>query len=792
MRARGRSRRLVATGLVAFAGVLAAAVWLTRPARDPQGTIRRLWAVRDVERPSFVLITLDTTRADRLGCYGYPHATTPHIDALARRGVLFEQAASPSPLTLPAHASILTGTYPTFHGVRINGNAALGRAHLTLAEALSEQGYQTAAFVAAFVLDGRWGLDQGFDLYDDRFDLRGRKHLDLAAVQRPGNEVMDAALEWLERHEREPFFAWIHLYDPHTPYAPPEPFLSAHAPRGPTGLYDGEIAFADQQVGRLVSWLEASGVGARTVVVVMADHGEGLGSHGEGTHGYFAYDYALRVPLIVATPFEKLHGVRVASQVSAVDVFPTVLALAGIAPAPAVHGRSLLGLMLQPGAGAATYAYGESMAPHLQYGWSPLHALRSERYKLIKAPRPELYDVAADPHEATNVIARHPEVAERMRNELERLIERTSRDAPATEAADLDKQTVAALAALGYMGGTATPASTGPLADPKDKLQVFANVQLAGELILEDRHADAAAALEAALQEEPGMPQARLMLGTTYSELGRKREAQAQFDRVLQDDPQSVQALIGMANLLLEQGRSEDVIALGKRTLALDERNTQAYALVGEAYVRQGRPADALPYFERAVEAQPKLTQNRLDLAACAIELGQYARAEGLLRQILQEYPRFPLAHFNLGLLYDEQGRLEEARGAYAAEVAAYPRQFKARFNLGKVLFRLGRNAASLDEMREVVRIAPERAEGHLFLGRGLLHAAAPLDEVQAPVERGLALAETPETKAFGLLLLADVMNRRGRPQDAAAALDAVDAQMGARARGSRHAEHED
>jgi arylsulfatase A-like enzyme/tetratricopeptide (TPR) repeat protein len=742
--------------------------WFRRAPSDPRALVRRLWAGQGVEKPNVVLITLDTTRADHLGCYGYVQARTPNLDALAREGVLFAQAASTAPLTQPAHSSMMTGMYPTYHGVRINGNTALSQEHKTIAEALSEKGYETGAFIGAFVLDGRWGLNQGFQVYDDRFDLEKHKHLDLGSVQRPANQVVDAALAWLEGRKQGPFLAWIHLYDPHTPYQPPEPFLSEYGPRGMAALYDGEIAFTDQQVGRVVSWLQANGLEKKTVVVIMGDHGEGLGSHGEGTHGYFVYDYAMHVPFLVATPFAELRGVRVDSQVSAVDVYPTVLALTGIDPAPRVHGRSLLPVMLDPKTETAAYAYGESMTPSLQFGWSPLHYLRSSRYKLIKAPRPELYDLSADPEETTNVFAGHPEVARDLMEKLDRLVDETSRGAPTAEAANLDKETLERLSALGYIGApvaakTSDPSQ--PLADPKDKLAIFSAVQQAGELIVKDDYVAAARALESALREEPRMSQARLMLGTSYAELGRTREAKAEFDLVLKDDPRSVQGLIGMANLLMEEGHTDDVIALSKRTLSVDERNAQAHTLLGEVYAARKKPAEALPHFEKAVEIQPKLTRNRLNLAGSLIEVQQYGRAEALLKEIIEEHPRFPLAHFNQGLLYEEQHRFEEAKSAYAAEVAAYPQHFKARFNLGKVLFQLGDRAGSLEQMREVVRIAPKQPEGYLLLARGLLQESAPIEQVQGLVEKGLSLAEAPDLKALGWLLMADVFNRKRQPE---------------------------
>jgi arylsulfatase A-like enzyme/tetratricopeptide (TPR) repeat protein len=734
--------------------------------RSPASRLASLWSGRGVEKPNVLLITLDTTRADHLACYGYAGVSTPNLDAIAGRGVLFEQAATATPLTLPAHATIMTGMVPTYHGVRVNGNTALGDDQTTLAEVMAGRGYETGAFIAAFVLDGRWGLKQGFKHYDDQFDLKKYKHLDLGEVQRPGNEVVDAALAWLETEKSKPFFAWVHLYDPHVPYAPPEPYASAYARRGPAGPYDGEIAFMDEQVGRLTDWLARTGLDRSTVVIFVGDHGEALGSHGEGTHGFFIYDCAMHVPLVVAAPFDALRGRRVSAQVSTADVFPTVLDLVGAAAPVKAQGRSLAGLMFDPEKGGEVPAYGEAMASNIQFGWSPLHALRTPRYKYIDAPRPELYDLVRDAGEQANVVAGSPDVARRMKTALDRLMTETSRDAPAPQAADLDKDTMERLSALGYVGApvSARKASgaSGPLADPKDKLKVFMDVTRAGELILEEKYAEAVTPLEAALRDEPGIPQALLLLSTCYVELGRAEEAKAALDVLLKEDPESVQGLISLANILLDEGKNDDVIALCKRTLSVDDKNTQAYTLIGEIYLEKTEYQEALPYLEKALETQPKITRTRLSLAAALVGARQYDRAEVEIKTILDESPKFPLAHYNLGLLFEEQGRLEDARAAYAKEVENFPQGYKARFNLGKVLFRLGDKSGSLAEMRAVVATAPELAEGHLMLGRGLLDAGGRLEEVQAEVEKGLSLTEDPPLKALGYFLLADVYNRRG------------------------------
>ncbi|MCX6569016.1 MAG: sulfatase-like hydrolase/transferase [Candidatus Aminicenantes bacterium] len=758
--------RALSAAVIVAAAVL---IWLFfgRP-QVPAARVGRLWARQGVEKPNVILVTMDTTRADHLPAYGYSGVETPVLDSLARRGVVFEQAATAAPLTLPSHSTIMTGMYPTYHGVRVNGNTALSDEQTTLAEVLASRGYRTGAFIGAFVLDGRWGLKQGFEYYDDKFDLKKYKHLDLGEVQRPGNEVTDSALAWLEGQKAGPFFAWIHLYDPHVPYAPPEPFASTYGPRGPAGLYDGEIAFMDTQIGRVTAWLEANGLAGKTLIVLVGDHGESLGDHGEGTHGYFIYDCVLHVPLLIATPFAGLQGKRVPSQVSTADIFPTILDLVNV-PSPAkAQGRSLVPRMFEPGRKDGVPGYGESMAPNLQFGWSALHALRTERYKYIEAPRAELYDLARDANEQVNVLAQFPAVAREMKGELQKLMAETSVGAPTPQAANLDKDTMERLSALGYVGAPVSArkaaGGSGLLADPKDKIPVFNAVTRAGELILQEKYDEAVPALEGALRQEPAIPQALLLLATCYNELGRNEDAKAELDIILKNDPESIPALISLANILLDEGKKEDVVALCKRTLSIDDKNTQAYTLIGEVYLEEEKYVEALPYFEKAIETQSKITRTRLNMAACLVGAKQYDRAEAELDAVIRDSPKFPLAHYNLGLLYEEQGKLEEARAAYAAEVAAFPQGYKARFNLGKVLFRLGDRTGSLEQMREVVKIAPKLAEGHLLLARAMLYEPGPLGDVRAAVEKGLSLAETSELKALGYFLLADIYNREGDP----------------------------
>ncbi|MDI6699522.1 MAG: sulfatase-like hydrolase/transferase [Candidatus Saccharicenans sp.] len=762
-----RGRKIPASLLIILMvlAVLVVGLWLAfRFFFQPVSSLAGFWKKQGVEKPNVLLITLDTTRADHLPLYGYNGVQTPHLNELGQRGAVFEQCATASPLTLPAHCSILTGYYPPYHGVRVNGNNALSEAQTTAAEIFAAAGYKTAAFIAAFVLDGRWGLKQGFDYYDDQFDLKKYKQLDLGTVQRPGNEVVDSALRWLEENRGQPFFAWVHLYDPHLPYEPPEPYLSQYRYYPPVSLYDGEIAFMDEQIGRLYFWLKSRELDQKTVIVLVGDHGEGLGDHGELAHGYFIYDYAVHVPLIVVSPHRKLQGVRVPSQVSVVDLLPTMAGLAGL-KSPTSQGRSLLRLMFGKKEKEIP-AYSESLSPNLHYGWSPLLALRTSGFKFIDAPRPELYDLKNDPKELNDVQNRYPELGLSLKRELDSLIEKISLGAPEPQAANLDSETVERLAALGYIGASVRM-KTRPareLADPKDKLEVYELIQQAGDLINHEEYEQAAGNLEKSLAQEPGIPQARLLLATCYIELGRRAEAKHILDEILREDPNSVQALISLANILLEEGRADDVVALGEKALSIDNRNTQAYTLIGEVYMARMEHEKARPYLEKAVEIQPKMTRNVLNLAVCLIGLKEYERAEQLLRQVLQDYPKFPLTYFHLGLLYEEQGRVGEALEAYAREIEYYPDHFRARFNLGKLLLGQGNLEGYLEQMEKVMKAAPAEAEGYLFLARGKLLRRDDPTEILELVKAGLSRARTPELKALGYFLLADAYNRLGQP----------------------------
>ncbi len=662
----------------------------------------------------------------------------------------------------------MTGLYPTYHGVRINGDTALSEKHETMARVLGSRGYDCGAFIGAFVLDGRWGLKQGFAHYDDDFDLNKYKQLDLGLVQRPSREVVDAAIAWLSKRKQKPFFAWLHLYDPHIPYDPPEPYRSAYGERGRNGLYDGEIASMDAQIGRFCDWLDENDLADDTILILVGDHGEGLGEHNESTHGYYIYDYVVRVPLLIVTPFAAMQNRRIPEQVRTIDLLPTVEEMAGIAPGGNLHGRSLLPLFYSETEKEKRPAYSESMAPQIQYGWSPLFALRQYPYKYIDAPRAEFYDLKNDPQENSNLRLRQFAAAREYKKILDKLIADTGRNAPKTEAADLDQETVRRLATLGYIGSRApakTAAGDTALADPKDKIAIFEAVSKSTELNFREKFAEAATLLEGVLEKDPEVVQARLVLSNAYIKLKRPLDAKTQLDAVLKQDPNHVQALILMASVLRDENRYEDMISICQKALSVDPESTQALSLLGNAYMDHKEYAKALPPLQKAAEIQPNLTQFQQSLAACYIYLKQYADAERILNTIGRDYPKFPLVNFHLGLVADEQGHLVQAEAGYRKEIEFYPNSVPARFNLGKLLLKKGDFDGYMAEMNEIIKIAPDMPEGFLFLARGQLRdPGADLSAVQANVEKGLENAHSPELQALGWFLLADIYTRRQQP----------------------------
>ncbi len=595
--------------------------------------------------PNILLITIDTLRADHLGAYGYAKATTPNLDALARQGVRFARAYTPVPITLPAHAALMTGLLPPANRMRDFSGNRLPEGLPTLAEQLRARGYRTGAVVASAVLDSRFGLNRGFDFYYDHFDFNRLLETNLDLMERKGSVVVDEALKWLDANRTQPFFLWVHLYEPHFPYEPPEPFRSRHAGRP----YDGEIAYDDAQVGRLLAYLKQNQLEARTSVIVASDHGEGLGQHNEKTHGFFIYDSTLHVPLIM-----KLVGIRnpqsaIRNPVSLIDVMPTILRHLGL-PVPAgVQGRSLLSVMEGKPQGESPL-YAETVLPRLHFGWSELRSLRRGRYKYIEAPRPELYDLTADSGEIKNLAAQQTALTNSLRSELGKFLGSVPAAAQAKSTLPDDPALVERLKSLGYVAvsaGTTTESSAG-LADPKERVELYDLISEAMSASQKGAIRQSVEMLERAAKVEPhsvtihylqGINFYRLRdfahsveefkqvlamhpdyqlaayyLALAYSQKGDYEAAQVGFERTLQMDPSNFSAAYNLGATLLAQRKLVDAQHAFERALRLNPEYVQAYNALGETQLALGATDDAIASFRKALELDPNHTRARQNL----------------------------------------------------------------------------------------------------------------------------------------------------------------------------------
>lgn len=738
-------------------------VWLARAPR----VVGSLVGAR-ADHPNLLLITLDTTRADRLGAYGYAGVQTPVIDRLAADGVLFERAITAAPLTLPAHTSIMTGLYPPRHGVRDNGGFFVRDETVTLAERLRDQGYRTGAFVGAYVLDSRWGLNQGFDTYADDFDLAKFESPALATVERPANEVADRALAWLGAGtSAAPFFAWVHFYDPHSPYRAPEPYGSTYA-RQP---YLGEIAFTDAQVGRLVAFLEQRHLLANTVVVVVGDHGESLGEHGEGTHGFFLYEATTRVPLIIRAPRVQLQRRRVGTVVRTVDLMPTVLELLGLSPSERIDGKSLVPVIRGEATDLGLQAYSEAFYPRLHFGWSELLALHSGSVKYIAAPRPEVYDVVADPAEAHNLFDERRADGERVIESLKALGRSGTESVPTPSA--MDAETRRRLGALGYVASVAAapPPDAVGLADPKDKVDLF-NLMTRAQELVQHRGADGggeeiATILKQVVGRDRSVIDAWLMLGNELSRQRAFRDAVEQYRQALALKPDYDLAVIGLARAYRALGRTEDAFLGYRRFLEHEPSNAQVRFELAQSLLDADDLDAANAELQTLLEHDPRMASARHALGALRLKRGQFDDAERDIQAALAEKPDIRMARFHLALIAEERGQLDVAEREYAREVERFPDNHMAHFNLGKLFERRGDSQSQLAAFRKAVEANPEFAEGHLFLAKLGLDLGQDPGEAARLARRGLEIDPRGEYAPLGHYLVAEALNRQGRSAEA-------------------------
>ncbi|HKY32362.1 MAG TPA: sulfatase-like hydrolase/transferase, partial [Candidatus Polarisedimenticolia bacterium] len=582
-----------------------------------------------------VLVTIDTLRADRLGAYGYGRDISPTIDALAAEGTLFENASSTTPLTGPAHAGILTGRYPLVTGFRNNGSALLAPEERTLPEVLKERGFRTAAVVSCLVLSSHFGFDQGFDLYYDE-DIHSELGRGLWFEERKADKTVDRTLRWIEAEKERPFFVWMHLFDPHHPYDPPGADLKSP----PEQRYDDEIAFADRELGRFFDRLRQMDLWDDTLVIVAGDHGEALGEHHERFHGVFIYQSTMHVPLIVRLPGAP-KGRRVSDLTSIIDIAPTVLAALGMPPLEQVQGVSLLDAVKGSGRVPARSPYLESIYGSSSYGWAPIFALRTSRWKYIDLPTPELYDLEADPGETRNLALAEPARAQEARGEFQRVktgLESIQRDD--AETAPMDDEMRERLLSLGYISGTESKLRKGEPRDPKEVAEVAEGISLVSKL----RGTEYEKGIEAVLQE------------------------------VLRVDPENKMGLVQYARFLAKEKRLEEAIAMMRRAIEIYPDTEELYRSLGWMLIRNERHNEAIALFSDGLQAMPSSASVLYLYGYANFRAGNWERALEALGESLKLNPTESKAYYLSGLCQEKLGRRDAAYATFDRYLKREPR----------------------------------------------------------------------------------------------------------------------
>jgi len=658
------------------------------------------------EELNLLVITVDTLRADHTGIYGYDKIKTSQIDGLGRKGVLFTRAFCHVPLTLPSHCSLFTGNLPIFHGVRDNGYR-LPAFNITLAEILKKRGYQTAAFVGAFPLDSRFGLDKGFDTYDD---LYGSKNVvrDLSFVERKAGEVNRKALEWIAKNKERRFFAWVHYFDPHAPYEPPSPYDQEYAGQE----YDGEISYTDHVIGKLLERLDQLKLIEKTLIVLTADHGEGLGEHNEETHGIFIYDSTLRVPLIFYCPKILPGNTVVPDQVGLIDVMPTILDLMGWDPVPDVQGRSLKLLIFEGKSLPDKNCYIESVAAMMSRNWAPLQGIRTKEWKYIDAPISELYDLLSDPEEKDNILNERPEIVKRFKEELQDMIKNNSSSLSSyVFKAKMDEDTRRKLMSLGYISGRSL-GSEKERPDPKTKIELdnlFNEAIIAsgkGSLELASRLYDQV------LKKQPNFIMAYEYASYNLYKMGQTHEAVALLEKAVKLNFVSNSLLARLGLYYQESGKLEKSIAILERVVEQDENYAEAHNYLGVSYYKTSQIEKAVSSFKKSISLDSSYAMAMNNLGNCYLAQEKYDLAADEYKKSISLDDRLASAFNGLGLVYYRQGFIKEALQSWEKSLEIDLHQTDTLYNLGEVYFRLGQKQKALHFFELFVKTASPQKYG--------------------------------------------------------------------------------
>lgn len=661
--------------------------------------------------PNVLLITIDTVRADHLGCYGYTKIQTPTLDSLARDGIVFERAISQVPLTWPSHTAILTGTYPFQNGVQDFTGQPLDPRFRSVAQAFKKNGYVTGAVVSAFVLDRSFGLARGFDFYDDAFSAETFLQKDLGLVDRKAEESVDHSIRWLRtkwytQAPRRPFFLWLHLYDPHSPYDPPEPFRSNYRDH----LYDGEIAYADHELGQLIAWLKSHQVYDSSVIVFLSDHGESLGDHGEKEHGFFIYNSTTHVPLIVKPPATRgFQPHKVSDVAETVAIAPTLLRMVGVKDEieKQFNSPSLIG----SSSPHDQMAYSETFYPFSFFGWSPLHALETGRYHYIDAPQPELYDVNADPGEQVNLASAQPATVAVLKERLRQRLENNPFASNGRNDRGLDEDVLKKLRALGYFGYRSAVYRSGSdsgldskLPDPKQRLWEFNATLDASEAFGEQDFAKGESLLRQVREKDPHQYIIPFMLGEAALRQRLWDRAASDLQDCLRLNPNFDQAMTSLARALYQKGDTAGAVSSINNALQLNPENYRAWYELGLIDSKQDKTS-ATAAFEKSISIQPNFAMSHRDFGMLLFHEGNYSDAAHQIEEAIRLGTHAPTLYNFLGIAYSRTNRVQLAVTTYQEALKLDPNLAEAHLNLAYAYQRLKRLTAAQSEYRTACRL---------------------------------------------------------------------------------------
>ena len=646
--------------------IVGIAVWFFRSDGLSRGKIHNV-----------LLISIDTCRADYLSCYGYSRRTTPNIDELAQESILFENVITPIPLTLPAHSSMLIGTTPPYHGTHDNLGYRLGDSNITLAEILKEAGFTTGAIISTFVLDSQFGLDQGFDSYNDEFE---EEHYAVNISERKGHEATRFALEWLDQQKNSNFFLFLHYYDPHDPYEPPEPFALKFWDEP----YAGEIAFTDHCIGQVIQKLKDLGLYDSTLLIITGDHGEMLGEHKENGHGYFIYQSALKVPLLFRLPGQyKSRNIK--ELVGLIDIVPTVCSLLGIKPPPDVQGKDLSGCFWKKKLPERErHIYCESLTP-TKYNANTLLGLVTERWKYIQTTKPELYDLIKDPQESNNLVAEQPHRARILQDRLRQILEEQLRESNSDSKLELTEEDRKRLESLGYVAGSVSEDFDFDRSkdDPKDLIDFHNSDAMVGSLVSQKKYVEAKELCEKMLMQRPEYFRGHIQMANIATKQDDFAGAVPHLYRAIELDPNRYEPHNNLGMVFTKLNKFEQAVEHLKESLRLNPRRPEVLNNLGLALLRQGKIDEGTAHVTEALEINPQLAE----------------------------------AHYNLGVALAQQGKIDEAVQRYEKSLQLKADQFLVHNDWANVLFKQEKFSEAIVHWTESLHLNPEQAEVHNDIG---------------------------------------------------------------------------